>query len=112
MIKTKWWLHFVGGFYLLLVAGSFWVMFINPRLFGDMFPYATDETAARAFSDAWLIFALEMLVLGTVMLYASRQPECSGILVVTIAILELIRGAGGDLLWLRRGYPQRATSPL
>jgi hypothetical protein len=58
MIKTKWWLHFVGGFYLLLVAGSFWVMFINPRLFGDMFPYATDETAARAFSDAWLIFAL------------------------------------------------------
>jgi len=105
MPKTKWWLRVVGGFYLLLVVGSFWVMFINPQLFGDMFPYSTDETAVRAFSDAWLIFALEMLVLGIIMLYASRKPERNGILVVTVAILELIRGAGGDLLWMMRGFP-------
>jgi hypothetical protein len=112
MTKTKWWLRLVGSFYLLLVAGSFWVLFINPRLFGDMFPYATDETAVRAFSDAWLIFVLEMLVLGIIMLYASRKPERNGILVVTIAILELIRGAGGDLLWMMRGYPTTNYIPF
>jgi len=92
MAKTKWWLRIVGGFYLLLVTGSLWVLFINPRLFGDMFPYSTDDTTVRAFSDAWLIFVLEMLVLGIIMLYASRKPERNGILVVTIAALELIRG--------------------
>jgi hypothetical protein len=52
----------------------------------------------KAFSDAWLIFVLEMLALGIIMLYASRKPERNAILVMTIAILELIRGAGGDLL--------------
>ena len=112
MTKTKWWLRVVGAFYLLLVVGSFWVMFINPRLFGDMFPYSRNEIAVRAFSDAWLIFALEMLVLGIIMLYASRQPERNGTLVVTIAILELIRGAGGDLLWMLRGFPTMNYIPF
>ncbi len=112
MTKTKWWLRLVGGFYLLLVAGSFWVLFVNPRIFGDMFPYSADETAVRAFSDAWLIFVLEMLVLGIIMLYASRKPERNGILVVTIAILELIRGAGGDLLWMARGFPTANYIPF
>jgi hypothetical protein len=105
MTKTKWWLQIVGGIYLLLVVGSFWVLFVNPRLFGNMFPYSADETAVRAFSDAWLIFVLEMLVLGIIMLYASRRPEHNGMLVVPIAVLELIRGAGGDLLWIMRGFP-------
>jgi len=112
MAKTKWWLRIVGGFYLLLVTGSLWVLFINPRLFGDMFPYSTDDTTVRAFSDAWLIFVLEMLVLGIIMLYASRKPERNGILVVTIAALELIRGAGGDLLWMTRGFPTANYIPF
>src|SRR5512134_505123 len=112
MTKTKWWLRVVGVFYLLLVVGSFRVMLINPRLFGDMFPYSTNEIAVRAFADAWLIFALEMLVLGSIMLYASRQPERNGTLVVTIAILELIRGAGGDLLWMMRGWPTANYIPF
>jgi polyferredoxin len=98
MTKTKRWLRLVGSFYLLLVAGSFWVLFINPRLFGDMIPYSVDKIAVKAFSDAWLIFVLEMVALGIIMLYASRKPERNAILVMTIAILELIRGAGGDLL--------------
>ena len=104
MTKTKWWLRLVGGFYLLLIVGSFWVLFINPRLFGDMFPYSVDDTVVRAFSDAWLIFVLEMFALGIIMLYGSRKPEGNEILVMTVAILELIRGAGGDLLWMSRGW--------
>jgi len=112
MTKTKWWLRLVGGFYLLLVIGSFWVLFVNPRLFGNMFPYSANKTAVRAFSDAWLIFVLEMLVLGIIMLYASRQPERNGILVLTIAILEFVRGAGGDLLWMTRGFPTADYIPF
>ena len=104
MTKTKWWLRLVGGFYLLLVVGSFWVLFINPRLFGDMFLYSVDDTAVRAFSDAWLIFVLEMFALGIIMLYVSRRPEGNEFLVMTVAILELIRGADGDLLWMSRGW--------
>lgn len=112
MPKTKWWLRSVGAFCLLLVVGSLWVLFINPRLFGAMFPYSADETAVRAFADAWLIFVLEMLVLGLVMLYASRNPARNGILVSTVAILELVRGAGGDLLWMTRGFPTTNYIPF
>ncbi len=46
------------------------------------------------------------------MLYASRKPERNGILVVTVAILELIRGAGGDLLWMMRGFPTANYIPF
>jgi len=105
MAKLKWWLIIVGGFYLLLAWSSLWVLFINPMVFGTMFPFASDNVSIRAFSDAWLIFVLEMGVLGVIMLYASRNPVHNRILVWTVAILELIRGAGGDLLWMMRGWP-------
>lgn len=105
MIKTKWWLRVVGGFYLLLGGSSLWVLFVNPETFGDMFPFSADNSAIRAFSDAWLIFVLEMVVLGGIMLYASREPARNSVLVLTVAILELIRGAGGDILWMSRGWP-------
>jgi len=71
-------------------------------------------TAVRSgpFPTAWLIFVLEMAVLGGVMLYAARQPASSGILVLTVALLELIRGAGGDLLWMTRGWPTANYIPF
>ena len=70
-----------------------------------MFPFASNDLALRAFSDAWLIFVLEMGVLGVVMLYYARDASQHRILVLTISILELVRGAGGDLLWMTRGWP-------
>jgi len=112
MTKTKWWLRVVGGFYLLLALTSLWVLFVNPQLFGAMFPFSADNFSIRAFSDAWLIFVLEMAVLGAILLYASRNPTRNGILVVTVAILELIRGAGGDLLWMMRGWPMANYIPF
>ena len=112
MIKTKWWLRVVGVFYLLLAFGSFWVLFINPHIFGTMFRFSNDTLSIRAFSDAWLIFALEMAVLGGIMLYAAREPARNGILVLTVAILELIRGAGGDFLWMTRGWPTANYIPF
>jgi hypothetical protein len=105
MIKTTWWLRVVGGFYLALALTSLWVLFINPQLFGDMFPFAAEALSIRAFSDAWLIFVLEMAGLGGLILYASGEPAHHRSLVMAIAVLELIRGAGGDLLWMLRGWP-------
>ena len=53
-----------------------------------------------------------MAVLGVIMLYASREPARNGILVLTVAILELIRGAGGDILWMLRGWPTANYIPF
>src|SRR5262245_28246708 len=105
MIKTTWWLRVVGAFYLFLALMSLWVLFVNPQLFGAMFPFSAEPASVRAFSDAWLIFVLDLAILGGVMLYASRDPARHRLLVATVAILELVRGAGGDVLWMMRGWP-------
>ena len=112
MTKTKWWLRIVGAIYLLLALASYWTLFINPQLFGSMFPFSANALSLRAFSDAWLIFVLEMGVLGLIMLYAAREPAHNRILVLTVSILELIRGVGGDLLWMSRGWPTANYIPF
>jgi BphX-like protein len=112
MTRTKWWLRIVGVFSLLLVVGSLWVFFVNPEVFGAMFPFSADALAIRAFSDAWLIFVLEMAVLGSIMLYAAQEPARHGNLVLTVAVLEIIRGAGGDILWMTRGWPTANYIPF
>ena len=104
-MKTTWWLRIVGVFYLFLALGSIGVVFINPNLFGSIIPFRTNELSLHAFSDAWLIFVLELGVLGVIMLYYARASAQNRILVLTVSILELIRGAGGDLLWMSRGWP-------
>jgi BphX-like len=112
MTKTTWWLRSVGGFYLLLALTSLWVLFVNPQMFGAMFPFSADALSIKAFSDAWLIFVLEMGVLGVIMLYSARDSARNSILVLTVSILELIRGAGGDLLWMLRGWPTANYIPF
>jgi hypothetical protein len=105
MAKTKWWLRIVGAFYLILALTSLRVLFVDPQMFGTMNPFATNAAALKAFADAWLIFVLEMGVLGAIMLYAAGQPARNTILVLAVSLLELVRGAGGDLLWIFRGWP-------
>ena len=112
MTKTIWWLRLVGGFYLLLALTSLRVLFVDPQIFGTMNPFAADTAALRAFADAWLIFVLEMGVLGAIMLYYARDFPHNRILVATVSILELIRGAGGDLLWMLRGWPPASYIPF
>jgi len=112
MTKTTWWLHLVGGFYLLLSLTSLRVLFVDPQMFGEMNPFAADEQALRAFADAWLIFVLEMGVLGAIMLYYARDSSHNRILVLTVSVLELVRGAGGDLLWMTRGFPTANYIPF
>jgi hypothetical protein len=105
MLNIKWWLRIVGAFYLLLALTSCWVLFVDPGLFGAMFPFAAEPLAVRAFSDAWLIFVLEMGALGVIMLAFAGDPRRDRVLVLIVSILELVRGAGGDLLWMWRGWP-------
>ena len=112
MTKTTWWLRLVGGFYLLLALASLRVLFVDPQMFGAMNPFAADAQALRAFADAWLIFVLEMGVLGVIMLYYARDSARNRILVLTVSVLELVRGAGGDLLWMMRGWPTANYIPF
>jgi hypothetical protein len=112
MTKTTWWLRLVGGFYLLLALTSLRVLFFDPQMFGAMNPFAADAQALRAFADAWLIFVLEMGVLGVIMLYYAGDSANNRILVLTVSILELVRGAGGDLLWMTRGWPTANYIPF
>lgn len=112
MTKTTLWLRLVGGFYLLLALTSLRVLSVDPQMFGAMNPFAADASALRAFADAWLIFVLEMGVLGAIMLYYARDSAHNRILVLTVSILELIRGAGGDLLWMSRGWPTTNYIPF
>jgi hypothetical protein len=112
MTKTTLWLRLVGGFYLLLALTSLRVLSVDPQMFGAMNPFAADASALRAFADAWLIFVLEMGVLGAIMLYYARDSAHNRILVLTVSMLELIRGAGGDLLWMSRGWPTTNYIPF
>jgi len=112
MTKTTWWLRLVGGFYLLLALTSLRVLFVDPQMFGTMNPFAVNAVALRAFADAWLIFVLEMGVLGVIMLYYARDSSHNRILVLTVSVLELVRGAGGDLLWMTRGFPTANYIPF
>ena len=111
-MKTTWWLRIVGVFYLFLALGSIGVVFVNPNLFGSIIPFRTNDLSLHAFSDAWLIFVLELGVLGVIMLYYARASSQNKILVLTISFLELIRGAGGDLLWMSRGWPAANYIPF
>ena len=85
-------------------------MFINTNLFSTIIPFGASDL--HAFSDAWLIFTLELGVLGVIMLYYARDSSQNRILVLTVAILEIIRGAGGDLLWMSRGWPTTIYIPF
>ncbi len=104
MTKTKWWLRVVGAFYLLLTAMNLYGLFINTSFFNSTLPYEATDTTVKAFADAWLVFVAELGVLGGMMLYASRNPERSSVLVWTIVWAEVFRGIVTDAIWISRGY--------
>jgi len=68
MTKITWWLLLVGGLYVLLALTSLRVLFVDPQMFGAMNPFAAIALALKAFADAWLIFVLEIGVLGVIMM--------------------------------------------
>lgn len=77
----------------------------HPKFFTENLPYPTGDIAVRAFSDAWLVFALGLGALGVMMLYASRHPGHNRILVMTVILIEVVSGVIADAIWIARGHP-------
>jgi hypothetical protein len=112
MKKLVWWLRIVGVFYLFLTLLNLWAIFFNPDFFRANLPYQADNLVVRVFSEAWLAFILELGVLGGMLLYASRQPERSRLLVLTVIWAEVFRGIVDDVFFLSRGYPTMSYIPF
>lgn len=104
MKRLKWWMLIVGAFYIVLG-------FINtPPLmtlrFNMQYPtidLPVADSAVQALIDMWFVFGVEMLVVGVLLMVASRNPLQNKILVITVIVLELVRGILMDAYWLTRG---------
>ena len=101
-------------FYLFLTAVNLFLLFFNPGVFTGMLPpgLTGNEAAASAFRDAWLVFVLELGVLGGMLLYASRQPAQARLLVLTVIWAEVFRGIVADVIWILRGWPVASYVPF
>lgn len=110
MTRLAWWMRIVGAFYLVLGAGFFPP--VNQARLSFMIPGfdATPESIAyKAFIDWTLVFGLDLLVIGAVLLYAAREPLRNRILVWLVVWLEGVRGVLDDLYYISRGY---ASAPF
>lgn len=67
-------------------------------------PMNMDALAVRSFADAWMVFVLELGVLGVMALVASRSPVQNLIMAWVIIWAEVFRGILADAIWITRGY--------
>ena len=107
MKKLQWWFRIVGVFYLLLTLMNLWALFFSDlQLLADTLPapMTSDALAVRAFADSWLVFVLELGVLGVLALVASQAPAVNRIMAWVIILAELFRGVLADAIWIVRGY--------
>lgn len=105
LTKITWWLRVVGSAYLLAAGVNLYFVSASPKVFTDNLPYPADDIVLRAFSDAWLVFALALGALGAMMLYASRHPGGNRLLVMTVILMEVVAGVIADTIWIARGHP-------
>lgn len=109
MKQLSLWMKIVGAFY---VANAFFLIatYLIPVL-GEAsvearVPGADPTNPLYDFAlDTWLMFGLELLVLGGALLIASRSAWTNRILAITVIALELIRGIVDDAIWIASGYP-------
>lgn len=103
------WMRVVGVLYVLIAATlvvSYLVPSIGEASVAQRVPGASSSDRLYDFAmDTWLMFALEVAVIGAVLLYASRRAWANRILAVTVIALELVRGIFDDILWIANGYP-------
>ncbi len=103
------WMKVVGVLYVLNGIGlvvSYVVPAIGEASVRQRVPGADLANPLYGFAmDTWLMFALEMLVVGGALVVASRAAWSNRILAFTVVALELIRGILDDLIWIANGYP-------
>jgi hypothetical protein len=71
---------------------------------GTLEAAAGADPVARLLVDTWILFGLEIAVVGGALLIASRAPERAIPLVWLVLALELFRGIVHDLHMIGRGY--------
>lgn len=103
------WMRVVGVLYILIAVAlviSYLVPSIGEASVAQRVPGASSGDRLYGFAmDTWLMFALEVAVIGAVLLYASRRAWANRILAVAVIALELVRGIFDDVLWIANGYP-------
>jgi len=104
MKKLQWWLRGVGAFYLLLTAVNLYGIFINKGFIRQNLPFPVGDAGFGVTLDFWFTFVLDLLVMGTYMLWASRKPLKHLYLVWLVIWLEIVRGIADDLYMIGRGY--------
>lgn len=103
------WMRAVGTFYIINGV-ALTVVYLVPAAQRGMISQvvpgadAADPLVGYAL-EIWLMFALEVFVIGGFLLVGSRDAWANRILVVTVLGLELIRGILDDLIWIASGYP-------
>lgn len=112
MTGSKWWMRIVGGFYLLLTLINAYAFVFDPGFFRNTLPFPADDLALRAFVDAWMVFVLELAVLGVMLLYASADPHRNRVLILTVVLAEVFRGVVADAIWITRGYSAGSYIPF
>lgn len=103
-MRIRWWLRIVGSLYLLAGGLNLSLIVVQPKILGDNLPYPANDVVIKAFSDAWLVFALGLIALGLTMLYASRTPVGNRVLVLTVIMIEVFSGVVADAIWIARGH--------
>lgn len=103
MAKLKWWLWIVGAFNLALGLMNVVAIFASPRMFTENMPY-TGTNVDKAFTDAWMAFALDLVVVGAFLIWAGFRPRNNINVVWLIVWLELFHGVVDDAFLVSRGY--------
>lgn len=105
MNSMKWWMRIVGSFYLLLfVVGAIIKLPVTQTLAQGGVELQPANLAHRFLVDTWVMFGLELGVIGAALWVASAKPYQNRILLWTVLGLELVRGIVDDIYMLARGY--------
>jgi len=106
MGSLHWWMRITGVFYLVQATIAA-IVRLPVRVLA---PAGTLEAAdgadpvARLLVDTWILFGLEIAVVGGALIFWSRAPEQARPLVWLVLALELFRGIAHDLHMIGRGY--------
>ncbi len=104
MTRLKWWMRLVGLFYIILGVG--FIPPLNELRLPLLLPITAGPQTIeyKALIDWMFVFGLDLLVIGAMLVYGSRNPLKNIILVQTVLLLELIRGVLDDIYYISRGY--------
>ena len=102
MKLLQWWMRLVGTFYLFH-AGLLLPFGTGPGKASPAIPF--EQQHPQRAEDWQFLFALEVGILGVVLLYAAARPRENIILVWLVVIQAAIRGVLGMLYFMGRGAP-------